>query len=107
MAKKVPKKLQAVLWSVDVDHLNLEKDKVYIIHQVLIYGSIDEILWLFKMYSKETIREVFLIPYKNYPKETYYFTKNVLLNLKDKHLTEADYVTSISGPVEPRAARSI
>lgn len=107
-SKHVPKKLQAVLWSVDVNHLDRKRDKRYIIHQILSYGRIEEIVWLFRTYKREEIKDVFLRhPSKIYPRDIYYFTKNFLLNLKGERLPEGAYVTAISGPIEPRAARGI
>ena len=52
---KIPKKLQPVLWSADVSKLNWQKDKYYIIHQILIYGRMEEINCLFKNYSKKEV----------------------------------------------------
>jgi len=99
---KVPKKLQPVLWSVDVSKLDLQKDKYYIIHQILIYGDFEELKWLFKHYSKNKIIQVFLKPYKSYPKYIFYFVKNYILNLKNININEDDYVTSIHGPIRQR-----
>lgn len=105
---RVTKKLQPILWSTDVDKLDLERNKGYIINQVLIYGTLNEIKWLFDTYSKREVVRVFLTkPQKIYPKEVYYFVKNFILSLKDKTLDEQDYVTSISGPIRQRAAKSI
>ena len=107
-SKKVPQKLQSILWSTDVNSLDLERNKGYIINQVLIYGTLDEIKWLFDTYSKKEVVKVFLTkPQKIYPKEVYYFVKNYILSLKDKSLDEQDYVTSISGATRPRTATSI
>lgn len=104
----VPKKLQPILWSTDIKLLDLEKNKGYIINQVLIYGTLDEIKWLFDTYSKGEVVRVFLTkPSKQYPKVVYYFVKNFILRLKDKILDEQDYVTSISGFTRPRAAKGI
>lgn len=101
---KIPKRLQPVLWSVDVTNLDIMRDKGYIVHQVLIYGSFKDLKWLFKTYSRREIIDVFLhVPYKNYPKKAYHFVKNYLLGLKDKVLDKESYVTSILGPVRPRA----
>ena len=99
---QIPKRLQAVLWSADVSKLDLQRDKYYIIHQILIYGRMEEIKWLFKSYSKSEITDIFLQPYKNYPKYMYYFVKNYLLDCKDKRLDEDAYTTSISGQVKLR-----
>lgn len=99
---KLPKKLQSVLWSVNIDHLDLEKDKYYIIHQVLIYGSLNDLKWLFAAYTRSEIIETFLIPYKNYPRPIFYFVKNYILGLKKTNFNEDDYVTSIHGPIRQR-----
>lgn len=106
--KTIPKRLQPVLWSCDIKQLNLERDKAYIVHQILIYGTLDDIRWLLKTYSKKEIVDTFLkTPYKNYPKYVFYFVKNYLLKLKNKVLNENAYVTSIFGPVRQRAAGNI
>ena len=52
MITKIPENLQAVLWSEDIKTLDVQKDKTYIVSQVLRYGSLDEIKWLFKNYPK-------------------------------------------------------
>lgn len=104
----VPKKLQPILWSTDVKLLNVQRDKGYIIHQVLIYGIFEELQWLFSTYSKKEIIDVFINkPQKIYPRIVFYFIKNFILQLKDKKLSEGKYVTSISGPIVQRAGRSI
>lgn len=109
MAKqKIPKRLQAVLWSSDIKDLNLERDKRYIIHQILRYGTLDDINWLFHAYSREKVRDVFLsYPSKNYGKESLNFIKNYILGLKGHQLNQDAYVTSIHGPVRPRAVGSL
>lgn len=40
---KIPKRLQSVLWSVNIDGLDIKKNKSDIIHQVLIYGVLDDL----------------------------------------------------------------
>jgi len=37
--RKIPKFLQGVLWSVEVDDLDLQKDRAYIVNQILVYGG--------------------------------------------------------------------
>ena len=104
----IPKKLQPILLSTNVELLDKENNKGYIINQILIYGTLDEIKWLFDTYSKrEVVREFLTKPSKQYPKEVYYFIKNFILRLKDKILDEQDYVTSISGYTRPRATKGI
>lgn len=100
-----PKSLQSVLWSTNVDRLDIDKDKEYIIHQILVYGTMDELKWMFRVYGKEIIKDVFIHhPAKMYTAKTYYFTKNFLLELSKRDLDRENYVTSIFGPIRPRAA---
>ena len=104
----MPKKLQPVLWSTNVNLLDIQRDKSYIIHQVLLYGSLEEIRWLFITYSKREVIDVFLkTPRKLYPKTAFYFIKNFILQLKGKGLSEKKYVTSVSGQIIPRATGSV
>lgn len=108
MVKRVPKSLQPVLWSVDTNRLDLEKHKGYIIHQILRFGTLQDINWLFQTYTKNSIRKFFQShPSRNYAKEDFYFVKNYILGLKGKYLDKDEYVTSISGPVRLRKATSI
>ena len=105
---KIPKKLQPVLWSTDVKLLDVNRDKGYIIHQILIYGTFEEIRWLFNTYSKREIINVFLHnPNKIYPRAVFYFIKNFILGLKSRELQEEKYVTAISGPIRPRSTRGV
>lgn len=89
---KIPKKLQPVLWSVNVNSLDLKKDSYYIIHQILAYGDFESISWLFKNYSKEEIIHVFKQSFKDYRKPRFYFVKNIILGLKNWHPDESYYV---------------
>lgn len=108
MKNAIPKKLQPILWSTNIKLLDIERDKGYIIHQVLLYGTFEELQWLFKAYSKKEIIDVFINkPQKLYPRSMFYFVKNFILQLKDKSLSEGEYVTSISGKIIPRATRSV
>jgi len=103
-----PKSLQSVLWSTSVDLLDIEKDKGYIIHQILVYGTMDELKWMFGVYGKESIKDIFVHhPTKMYTAKTYHFTKNFLLGLSKIDLDRENYVTSIFGPVRPRAAERV
>ena len=89
---RVPKKLQGVLWSRDVSMLDKDKDKNYLIHQVLMYGSLEDIKWLKRTYTKDEIKQVFIQdPRKVYTKSSYNFIKNYLLKIKEK-LPESKYV---------------
>lgn len=56
--KKVPKKLQSVLWSYDISTMDLENSRELIIQQVLNYGDWNDLKWLYKTYPEKKIKEV-------------------------------------------------
>lgn len=88
----IAKNLQGVLWSRDISSLDLHKDKDYIIHQVLMFGSLSQIKWLRKTYGKKEIRKVFVKnPRKIYSPGAFNFIKNYLLGVK-KDLPSSKYV---------------
>ncbi|MBI3558897.1 hypothetical protein HY085_00715 [Candidatus Gottesmanbacteria bacterium] len=90
---KIPAKLQWVFWSVDLKNLDLEKDKMYIIHQVLAYGRMEEIHWLFQTYSLPEICRIFInSSFKNYRPSRFNFVKNYLLPLEDRSMIPERYV---------------
>ncbi len=92
---KLPKRLQPVLWSVNIDRLNLKKDKYYIVHQIFAYGIMDDIYWVLENYSKQEIIKVFKQSYKDYRRPRFYFIKDALLGLSDWHPDERLYVKNI------------
>lgn len=84
---------QGIFWSKDIRKLDLRKDRVYIIHQVLSFGNLSQIRWLFEVYNLREIREVFLKhPKKLYTPPIFYFVKNFILGLKKKKLAKEKYV---------------
>ena len=88
----IPKNLQGVLWSRDIAKLDLKKDKNYIIHNVLMYGTLPDISWLKTVYSKEEIsREFVNEPRKLYTNPAFNFIKTYVLGVK-KELEQANYV---------------
>jgi len=92
----IPPALQGILWSVDVKNLDLKEDKNYIIHQILMYGDLKEIVWLFKVYSKEEVKKVFeKAPMKIYNPQGFHFIKNIVLGLKKKPLSPKKYVATL------------
>ena len=56
--KKLPKSFQRVLWSYDIDKMDIKEDKEEIITQVLNYGTWDDLKLLYKLYSEQDIKEV-------------------------------------------------
>lgn len=92
----LPEKLKAILWSKDINTLDPKTDKIYIIHQVLSYGDIDDIKLLLKIYTLKEIKNIFLnSPKKIYTKPIFLFVKNYLLKI-NKELEEKYYVKSFS-----------
>lgn len=92
-SQKIFNSLQGILWSKNIKNLNLERDKIYIIHQVLSYGNLQQIKWLFKIYGLKEIQRVFLKhPKKIYAAPVFYFVKNFILDLKNKKLNSQKYV---------------
>ena len=90
----LPKNLRGILWSKNINDLDLENDKIYIIHQVLSFGDIDEIRWLFKNYSLGEIKIVFInTPKRIYTRPVFLFIKDFILKIKTG-LDEKKYVKS-------------
>jgi len=90
------KRLQSILWSVNINNLNLDKDKYYIIHQILAFGILDDISWLNRTYSKKDIIDIFMVSFKDYTRPRFYLVKDALLGLKNWHPDEKHYVKNIS-----------
>lgn len=100
--KKIPKNLQGILWSVDINDLDLNKNKNYIINQILNLGVLSELRWLFKAYPLPVIKKVFVEkPAKIYNPSSFSFCKNILLGLENKDLSPNKYVKTL-----PRDIRS-
>src|SRR3989338_8947595 len=95
-AKKIPARMQGILWSADVKKLDLKRDRVYIIHQVLVYGRMEQLQWLYSTYPREEIAETFIAnPYKDYRNARFHFVKDTLLQLEDHKVNEKFYVKNI------------
>lgn len=100
MNPKLPKNLQAVLWSKNIDKLDFQKSKNYVIHQILAYGTWEHLVWLFKKYPEGAIRKVFSTqPEKDYSEKSFNFAKNILLEI-NSDLDKTKYVKTF-----PRSIR--
>lgn len=89
---KIPKRLQPILWSKNVDKISPEADRNYIVHQVLMYGDLGDIRWLFDLYSRSKVREVFIKhPKKVYTPPAFRFIKDIVLGLEGQRLEEGKY----------------
>ena len=90
----LPENLKGILWSKNIDDVDLENDKIYIIHQVLSFGDIEEIKWLFKKYTLDEIKMVFInVPKRIYTRPVFLFIKEYILKINTK-LEEKNYVKS-------------
>ena len=88
----IPLNFQGILWSKDISKLDIQKNKNYIIHQVLMYGSLKQIDWLETVYTKKEIKNIFIKkPKRIYTPQAFYFVKNYILKVKDS-LKENIYV---------------
>lgn len=93
---QVPEKWQGILWSCSVKKLNWEQDKNYIIHQVLRYGDLKDIFFLFRIYSEKEIKEVFKKnPMKIYTPQSFNFIKKIILDIKGELLSSKKYVATL------------
>ncbi len=54
----LPKYVKAVLWSYDTDAIDLQKHRRLVVSQVLNFGTKEATDWLFKVYGKDTVREI-------------------------------------------------
>lgn len=96
MHSYIPPRLQSILWSCSINNLRLDADKTYIIHQVLAYGDLKDLKWLFTVYPQSTIEQIFTsVPYKDYRRSRYYFVKDFILGTRQPTLSESAYVKNI------------
>lgn len=92
---KLPEFLKPIFWSNNLKDLDLQRDKNYIVNQVLAYGGIPELRWLFKNYSLSLVKDIFVkSPAKIYRPSTFHFVKEILLEAKDV-LLAGKYVTNL------------
>lgn len=90
--KKLPAFLQPFLWSVNTNELDLEKDKVYIIHHILAFGNLKALKWLFQTYSLGEIKRIFFNhSCRIYRDSAFNFTTKILLDI-NKPLNPKKYV---------------
>lgn len=53
---------KSLFWDTDPKKIDIKKNARYIIERVLDFGQPDEVSWLFKQYSKHTIKKVINLP---------------------------------------------
>lgn len=94
--ERVPLSWQGILWSAPIKKLDIGRDRAYIIHQVLMYGTLKQAAWLIKTYGIGIVRRVFLHdPQAIYSPPIFYFVKNFVLNLKKQRLEKQRYVKAL------------
>ncbi len=90
-----PTNLQAVLWSVNLAKIDFVRDRSYVIHQVLAYGTAAHLRWLFKKYPRATIRtEIKNHPQRIYSKPAFNFLQLILF--PTTALNQRAYVKTLS-----------
>ncbi len=95
-SRKILRHWRGIFWSADIEKLDWEKDKAYIIHQVLMYGNLEDIKQLFQIYSPEEIQTTFRKePLKIYTPQAFNFVKNFIVGLRKENLPEEKYVSTI------------
>ncbi|MBU4351248.1 hypothetical protein KKH63_02880 [Patescibacteria group bacterium] len=83
--RKIPQEFQPFLWSRNVKKLDLERDKNYIIPQILAFGGLKKIKWPLKVYGRSEARKVFLEnPQPIFTASLLHFVKNFILDIKRK-----------------------
>ena len=93
---KLPRRLQAKLWSSDLQNVDVERDKTMIIHKVLAYGTMDDIYWLIDEYDKKELRDGFLSsPMNLYTRSALNFAKNIISGLDNIKIDESKYVKTL------------
>lgn len=97
--KHLPKKLKKLFWSADFKKLDIVRDKNYIIHQTLAFGTLEEIKFLFNIYSVKEIRQIFLEqPQPFYSPQGLNFIQKYILQIKDIGFSKERYVKNVFGP---------
>ena len=91
--RRIPRTFQPFLWSKNVGKMDRDRDKIYIVHQILSYGDFKELRQLFKIYDRKEVGEVFTkYPKRIYQPSVFYFVKNFVLDLRKKRVNENNYV---------------
>lgn len=94
------KKLKKLFWSVDFKKLDMMKDKGYIIHQTLAFGTLEEMKLLFNIYPAKEIQQIFLKrPQPLYSPQGLNFIQKYILQIKDTGLSKERYVKNVFGPI--------
>ncbi|GFP21573.1 hypothetical protein HKBW3S06_00800 [Candidatus Hakubella thermalkaliphila] len=102
MENKKPslEKLKKLFWSANFENLDIVKDKAYIIHQTLAFGTLSDIKLLFNIYSLEEVRHIFLKqPQPLYSPPGLNFLQKYILQIEDARLSKERYIKNVFGPI--------
>jgi len=96
LSSSPPSTAVQALWSANLKTLDITKHKKYIIHQVLQFGDLEAIRWLFSVYGKKTIRQLFVSEAEKVytPRSLHYISKYVL-GINPETLDHKLYVANI------------
>ncbi len=91
----IPKHLQGILWTKKSENIDVQNDRTLIIHHVLRYGTISDIAWLLKTYSRKELISIFLTkPMAVYSPAALHFAKDTILNIPEEVIHERQYIQS-------------
>ena len=91
-----PPTVSQALWSADLTKLDLSKHKKYIVHQVLQFGDLQAIAWLFTVYGKKVVKDLFISQAeKVYTPRSFYFISKYVLGIIPDSLDHQLYVSTI------------
>jgi hypothetical protein len=77
--KEMPQSAKNCLWSYDIDKLNLEINKGKIIFNILNFGNMEAVKWLFNTYKKQEIVKVAVSTSETeWSKKSLNYWKNIL-----------------------------
>ena len=81
----LPSFLKGCLWSYDLDALDVQKDFKRIATNILIYGNVKQVNWLFDNFSKKQIHSILTDPLKgDWDKKSLNFWSNYFQVIPDK-----------------------
>ncbi len=78
--KKLPSKLRKYFWDVDFDKISFDSRKKYILKRILEYGDEKAVVWMWKNFKKEEIKNA-LRDFRGYSQKSAVFWA-FILNIK-------------------------
>lgn len=81
---RAPKFLRQYFWDIDFEKMEFKKNKVYILRRILEYGDEKALIWMWKNFKEEEIKNV-LCNFRGYSLKTANFWA-VILNIKKENV---------------------